>query len=469
MSLSLPSVGDRPVDARVGERRVAIGRVALDWENLLVAVATVVAALLRLPTLAAKGFWYDELISVNIAREPVGAILRARLGFNAAPDLVDRLYTNNPPLHLLLIHATLRISPDEAFVRLPFTLAGIATVPVAYHVLLRLFDRGPALLSTALLAVSPLHIAYSQEARPSVFLVLFSLLSLLYLLRALDGDDNRNWVLFALVTAINCWTSYFALTFFLPTLACVAAVQLARSPRHPFPKDGPRTLWKPALAFAAVVVAVVPLFPDLLMTGDRNQVQAGDSAIRLVLAIPLALAAVAGMMDPLPGSSWTILPVLLPTLIGLWVLFRRPNRRGAIVAVWLVIPCTVLLLLASSHGVYFRYLLPILPVALAIPFVGISALRTKLQAKALPRVAQALTLSLLALVLAGYLAGIRAYEQGYIATGPIKRDWRGAVDRYLGAATPESCLILLDDLGLASYNEVPYYLNLRGSAARGDR
>ena len=112
-----------------------------------------------MPTLGAKGFWYDELISVGIAQESIGTILRARLSIDASQALIDRLYTNNPPLHLLLIHGMLQMSPSEAVVRFPFALAGIATVPLAFVVLSRLFSRTVGIFSAALLAMSPLHIA----------------------------------------------------------------------------------------------------------------------------------------------------------------------------------------------------------------------------------------------------------------------------------------------------------------------
>ena len=339
MALSLPSVGGESAADRLRAQRFAIGRVRVEWLDMFVVAATLVAALVRLPTLAAKGFWYDELISVNIARVPVGTILRARFTFGAPADLVDRLYTNNPPLHLLLIHAALRISPNEAIVRLPFALAGIATVPVAFQLLLHLFDRTTAALGASLLAVSPLHIAYSQEARPTAFFVFLSLLSLLYLMRALDGEGGRNWVLFAVVASINCWTSYFALTLVLPTLAAVAEVKLAGGLRHPLPVGGLRGLWQPGLAFGAVALSVLPLLPDLLMTADRNQVEAGDSAARLGAVIPLALAAVAGLLHPYPGAILVLVPAGALTIIGIWTFIRRPDRRGSIVAVWIVVPC----------------------------------------------------------------------------------------------------------------------------------
>jgi len=158
------------------------------------------------------------------------------------------------------------------------------------------------------------------------------------------------------------------------------------------------------------------------MTADRNQVEAGDSAARLGAVIPLALAAVAGLLHPYPGAILVLVPAGALTIIGIWTFIRRPERRGSIVAVWIVVPCLVLLVLSSTHGVYFRYLLPILPVALALPFVGIDASVKQLHRRVGAGAVLVLRFSLLALLFISYLTGIRAYEQGYISTGPIKRD-----------------------------------------------
>jgi hypothetical protein len=85
--------------------------------------------------------------------------------------------------------------------------------------------------------------------------------------RALDGEDRRNWLAFAAIAAINCWTSYFALTLVLPALAVVTAIKLAGSWRRPFPRDGWRTLRAPALAFGAVptLMRKLPLHLSLAM------------------------------------------------------------------------------------------------------------------------------------------------------------------------------------------------------------
>jgi hypothetical protein len=146
------------------------------------------------------------------------------------------------------------------------------------------------------------------------------------------------------------------------------------------------------------------------------------------------------------------------TITGIWALVRKPDRRAFVVVAWIVMPCLALLMLSSSHGVYYRYILPILPLVLALPIIGIESPISRLRPKIGIPAARVLRISLLGLLAVSYVAGVSAYDRDYIATGPIKRDWRGLFHRYAAQATPASCLVLLDDLALAFYNEVPYYL-----------
>ena len=62
---------------------------------------------------------------------------------------------------------------SETSLRLVSAVAGTLTIPVAWLLIRELTrSRAVALLSTALLAVNPLHIWYSQEARAYALLVL---------------------------------------------------------------------------------------------------------------------------------------------------------------------------------------------------------------------------------------------------------------------------------------------------------
>ena len=116
------------------------------WGTLaLVSAVTLVAAALRLWTLGAQSFSPAETAYVAHARDTA---------WN---------------LHGILIRAVgAAFGPSDAVLRAPSALAGIATIPLVYAAVRRLASREIALAAAALLAVAPLHVSISQDARPFV-------------------------------------------------------------------------------------------------------------------------------------------------------------------------------------------------------------------------------------------------------------------------------------------------------------
>ena len=129
----------------------------------LAALAIGVAALgLRLYHLDSQSYWYDESLSLLAARLPVGGIARYHLE-NA------QAYTY-PPLYSYVLHAWLALFGPSALVgRLFSAICGSGAVLLVY-MLVRRFSSGAAgLLAAALLAVSQIGVAYSQETRAYAF------------------------------------------------------------------------------------------------------------------------------------------------------------------------------------------------------------------------------------------------------------------------------------------------------------
>jgi 4-amino-4-deoxy-L-arabinose transferase-like glycosyltransferase len=248
---------------------------AVSWPALSV-VATFVAAVCRLPMLGAKSLWYDEAISVTIARASLGDILRARLHIGASEALVDRLYTTHPPLHFLVIHGVMEVSSNDAAIRLPFALAGLATVPLLHVVAARLCGPPIGAAAALLLAVSPFHVAYSQEARPTAFLMLFALVAFLYLLRATETNGLRDWVGFGVASLFAIWTSYFAIFVVLPMLTAVCLGLLLPLCRRSLAARHRSWLVGPVLAYTLVAVGALPLIADFLLLTERTHVSVGE-------------------------------------------------------------------------------------------------------------------------------------------------------------------------------------------------
>ena len=91
---------------------------------------------------------------------------------------------NSPPLWYVLEWIDYRILGSGEFaLRLPSALAGIAVVPVSWAIGEIVAGRRAAIASAALVAVNPLFVWYSQEARAYGLFVFTAALSILCFLR----------------------------------------------------------------------------------------------------------------------------------------------------------------------------------------------------------------------------------------------------------------------------------------------
>ena len=124
---------------------------------------------LRLYRIAHQSVWWDEAHAVRVARDGLVAVLRTPAGVS----------WTHPPLHYgLLTGWGLLAGFSELSIRYLSLLFGVLLLPVTCMVVRRLFDRPTALAAMTVAVLSPLYVAYSQEARVYVLLPLVYLLLL---------------------------------------------------------------------------------------------------------------------------------------------------------------------------------------------------------------------------------------------------------------------------------------------------
>jgi 4-amino-4-deoxy-L-arabinose transferase-like glycosyltransferase len=158
-------------------------------------------AALRLFDLAQNSLWIDEYASLATARAPLANVAQAAIGDHAL----------NPPLYFWILHLTINTLGDgEIAIRLPSAVAGVLTTPLVW-LLAREVTRSTwvANLSAFLLALNPLHLWYSQEARPYALLLCFTAAALACLAKALRTDTGWWWTAFALTSALSLLTHVF--------------------------------------------------------------------------------------------------------------------------------------------------------------------------------------------------------------------------------------------------------------------
>ncbi len=130
------------------------------------------AVALRIPELSSKGLWLDEAYSVVVARLPFTEMLATLWG------------DATPPAYYVLLKAWMWLfGSSEAAVRalsVTFSIAGIALMGLLAF---RFFSLRIASIVALMLAFTPMHVYYAQEAR------MYSLLALLGTALAFCGLD----------------------------------------------------------------------------------------------------------------------------------------------------------------------------------------------------------------------------------------------------------------------------------------
>jgi predicted membrane-bound mannosyltransferase len=188
-----------------------------------VAVLTLLALTARAWTMTAQNLWYDEIETARIALLPLGDLLR---GFRGELPLLPTAWLS--PFYFLLLRAALLVRHVEleTALRLVSVLAGAATVPALAWTARPLVGRHAALAATAILALSPFHLWYSQEVRPYALLALLGVLAIGFFHRALAAGRRAGWVGFAVTATLALYTHPTALA--LPAICGLTLVVAAR-------------------------------------------------------------------------------------------------------------------------------------------------------------------------------------------------------------------------------------------------
>ncbi len=363
--------GRGPASPLQSLREAARARSRAFW---IVAGLTLLAALLRFATLGLQSYHHDEIVTAS-------RVLRGSFGH--AMDAVG-FSESAPPLYYAIAWFWTQVTgTGEYGLRSLSAVAGVATVPVVYLIGLELRGRRAGLLAAALVAVNPMLLWYSQEARAYALLGLLCAVSLLYCIRALRHGRRGDFVGWGIASGLALATHYFALFPLLaealwllrrrrreslPGLGILGLFGLALAPlayhqmslEHAtwianFPLG--HRLWETFATFVAgetsdivarpeqPLFAIVPLalclagLALLAFRGSREERRAAAlplSVAGAAIGIPLLVALLAPEKDFLLARNVfaALVPLLIAVAIGLTLPAAR--RLGTVLAVGLV-------------------------------------------------------------------------------------------------------------------------------------
>ncbi len=317
------------------------------------ALLTALGAALRFASLDVQSFHHDEVITA------------ARVIPGSFTDMLHAVKgsESNPPLYYVLAWAWAKASGTGEFgLRSLSALFGLAAVPLAYCIGAELASRRAGLIAAALVAVNPMLIWYSQEARSYAVLVFFCAASLFFFARALRTRGGRDLALWALTSALALCSHYFAV-FAVAIEALWLLVAL-------------RSRWRvvlPALAAVALVgLALLPLIDAQVNPKHIGWIDFTPLSTRFFqTGISFLIGETGHVIAEPPRERYALLPVALIGVALLLVAFRgsRSERRGAAVGLVVGLGVAALALLAVVFGkdyIVERNLLPALvPLAVA--------------------------------------------------------------------------------------------------------
>ena len=321
--------------------------------DLVLAAIVLVGTVARAWGLGAQSYWYDEWLTARAADGTARNLYRY---------VTDQ--AGIPPTYFVVTWVWARLfGTGEVALRSISVLAGVGTIVVAYGAARALGQgRAVARVAALLIAVNPMLVWYSQEARPYSLVALLVACTVLFGARWLRDGRRLDLGCWALAATAAVAVHYYAV--FLVLLEVIAGSRCGGDP-------GGRT-WSPSFP--------PPWSPSLAPFGVEQFGRRDNHS--WIVDFPLSARVTDAWHTLLVGPSvpsarlWLIAAVAVGIVVGLALATADASaRRTVIVLVGLGLGAITLTWLAAIAGVdtfVGRYLIgSVVPLALAVAVAGV--------------------------------------------------------------------------------------------------
>ncbi|WP_298117742.1 glycosyltransferase family 39 protein [Flavobacterium sp.] len=172
-------------------------------ENYLLITILVFAAILRFYHIDFQSIWLDEIHTMNEANPNVGFF-----------DLYDIIMAGEqmPPLYFYSLYFLFKIFGYTTFVaRVYSAIVGVISVFSIFLLGKEIFNKKTGIFAALIITINPFHLYYSQDARPYMFLFLFTTLAFYYLIKFIKNNNQKSAILYGLASALMIYSHFFGL------------------------------------------------------------------------------------------------------------------------------------------------------------------------------------------------------------------------------------------------------------------
>lgn len=388
-------------------------------------------AWLRLTALNRQSLWFDEADVVVRAQQSLGAVLHTFV----------RQGENGPLYNLLLHFWTEFLGSNERWVRLPSALAGVASIPVIYLVGARTLGRRVGLLAAGLLAISPYHDWYSQEAKMYAIAVLLTLVSTLCFIEALTRNRRIWWAAYVVATTLGFYFHVTTVLIFVGQCAFFIVTWRRWPGRH--------KRWLVSVALLTLPYLPIAIWAAKVVLGQAVMWQSKVSLVDIakITATKFAVNRDTPLIEQ--RGTWLYGMLALVGLLGVGLLGwgersadQRWGRRWALLlAVLAALPAVGLYLLTFRQPLFNdRYLIMSLPAYLLLVAAGVRVLERRCWPLAL------LAMFLLIVYAWAPLRDINRSSQAQ------KEDWRAAYTTILAHSQPNDLIMIEPGYLITTYD-----------------
>jgi mannosyltransferase len=373
-------------------------RRVISWTHLELAGVlsiTVLAGVLRFYHLGAWSFWRDEVYTVLHSIQPT--------------------LQGSKPVWYLITHLSISsLGISEWSARLPSAITGTLAIPVTYLLLRRICGSQAAMIAALLIAVSPWHLYWSQNARFYILVSLLTSMAILIFYRALE--ENR--LPYLLGSILLFGLAVISHETALLSAAAVAAYVLLLAWLKPLRPAGftLRNLGIPvAAASLFILLFVVRLILKLpaweqINWQEINPFWLGPEQSALINNNPIWLGSVV--------AYYIGVPILCMAVFGSAYLVWRRDRLAILLSLATIIPVAAIMLASLFYYSASRYMF-----AAAIPCIILAGQAAGALIRQLPTNAKWLGFAVVALLAIGPLSEDVLY---YRYQNGNRFDYRGA-------------------------------------------